>query len=97
MEKLSCSSQTGMPNKTIDNVLIILENDPNLKDRLYHDEFASRATVCRPMPWSSIRVPYKDRAWTDEDDAGLRHYMEKTYGITERKGSRRHGDLCKPT
>lgn len=86
MEKLSCSSQTGMPNKTIDNVLIILENDPNLKDRLYHDEFANRATVCRPMPWEfHPEFPYKDRAWTDEDDAGLRHYMEKTYGITGEK------------
>lgn len=86
MGQLSCSSTTGLPNKTIDNILIILENDPNLCKKLYHDEFANRAVICGPMPWETqVPFPYRDRLWTDEDDSGLRHYMEKTYSITGEK------------
>ena len=40
--KLKCSAQTGLPQKTIDNILIVLENDPKLKGRFYHDDFANR-------------------------------------------------------
>jgi putative DNA primase/helicase len=81
--RLKCSSQTGLPNKTIDNVLIILDNDPRLKDRFYHDEFGNRALVIAPMPWESAEEKgYRQRPWKDEDDAGLRHYIEKVYSIT---------------
>lgn len=31
IKKLAVSATTGLPSKTIDNVLIILENDPLLK------------------------------------------------------------------
>ncbi len=80
--KLKVSSQTGLPNKTIDNVLIILENDPKLKGRFYHDEFGNRPVICDSMPWETSQASYKTRPWADEDDAGLRHYMEKVYSIT---------------
>ncbi|MDF2513715.1 MAG: virulence-associated protein [Herbinix sp.] len=81
--RLKCSSQTGLPNKTIDNVLIILDNDPKLKDRFYHDEFGNRAVIVAPMPWENIVAKgYRQRPWKDEDDAGLRHYIEKVYTIT---------------
>lgn len=82
--RLKCSSQTGLPNKTIDNVLIILENDPKLKGHFYHDEFGNRAVVIAQLPWENRKNEkrYRQRAWTDEDDAGLRHYIEKVYTIT---------------
>lgn len=80
--KLKVSSQTGLPNKTIDNVLIILENDPRLKGRFYHDEFGNRPVICDCMPWESQQALSKARPWADEDDAGLRHYIEKVYSIT---------------
>lgn len=83
---LQINPQTGACVKTIDNVLVILSHDPYLKERFYHDDFANRATVCLPMPWEhNTEYPYKERAWTDEDDAGLRHYMEKHYNITGEK------------
>lgn len=86
MGKLSCSSTTGLPNKTIDNVLIILEHDPMLKGKIYHDEFANRAAVCGALPWEAdVPFPYRERVWTDEDDSGLRHYIERTYSITGEK------------
>lgn len=80
--KLKCSAQTGLPQKTIDNVLIVLENDPKLKCRFYHDDFANRPVICAPLPWEKESGSYKTREWRDEDDAGLRHYMEKVYSIT---------------
>ncbi len=80
--RLKCSSQTGLPNKTIDNIIIILENDPRLKDKFYHDEFSNRAIVVSQLPWEESIKSYKARAWKDEDDAGLRHYIEKVYSIT---------------
>ncbi|WP_309479099.1 virulence-associated E family protein [Brevibacillus agri] len=79
ISKLQVSATTGMPAKTTDNVLIILEHDPMLKGRLAFDEFANRGLVLGPLPWD----PRVDRRqWTDVDDAGLRHYLERTYGIT---------------
>jgi len=79
MSKLAVSSTTGLPAKTTDNILIILENDPLLKGRIAFDEFANRGLVLGDLPWD----PRKDRRqWTDVDDAGLRHYIERVYGIT---------------
>ena len=45
MGELKCSSRTGQPLNTIDNVLIILNHDPKLNGRFWHDEFANRAVV----------------------------------------------------
>ncbi|MFZ5645797.1 MAG: VapE domain-containing protein [Bacillota bacterium] len=79
MAKLAVSYTTGMPAKTVDNVLIILENDPLLRGKLAFDEFANRGLVLGPLPWDGCM---ERRQWTDVDDAGLRHYIERTYGIT---------------
>lgn len=79
ISKLQLSSQTGLPMKTTDNILIILDNDPLLKDKLAFDEFANRGLVLGELPWNNTE---KRRQWTDIDDAGLRHYLEHTYNIT---------------
>lgn len=79
ISKLQVSSTTGTPAKTTDNILIILENDPLLKDKLAFDEFANRGLVLGTLPWNNYN---ERRQWTDVDDAGLRHYLERTYGIT---------------
>ncbi|MFB0830926.1 VapE domain-containing protein [Brevibacillus laterosporus] len=77
--KLAVSATTGAPAKTTDNVLIILEHDPLLKGKLGFDEFASRGAVLGALPWNASN---ERRQWTDVDDAGLRHYLERMYGIT---------------
>ncbi len=63
---------------TINNVLIILENDENLKGKFAFNEFANRVTVFERLPWSD-KV---NRDWDDSDDAGVRHYVESVYSIT---------------
>lgn len=40
MDRLEINSQTGLPKATIDNVWIILENDPLLKGKFALNQFA---------------------------------------------------------
>lgn len=77
--KLQVSATTGQPAKTTDNMMVILEYDPLLKKKLAYDEFANRGLVLGPLPWDGR---HERRVWSDVDDAGLRHYMERAYGIT---------------
>lgn len=66
--------------KTIDNIYTILTGDPNLKGRYYYDLFGEYMMIKEALPWQQEReVP---RLWNDTDDAGLRRYLEKNYGIT---------------
>ena len=76
------TSDTGNPSKTTDNVMLILEHDPNLKGLFVYEEFSNRVYVSGVLPWESSNKP---RIWTDNDDAGLRHYLEKVYRITGEK------------
>lgn len=65
---------------TINNVVLILENDPKLKQCLAFNAFEQREIAKRDLPWR--KVTYHTRYLTDNDDAGIRHYLENTYGIT---------------
>ncbi|MED5019316.1 virulence-associated E family protein [Paenibacillus chibensis] len=77
MQRLEINSN-GIYLKTVDNVLIVLENDPALKDKIAFDEFANRGLVLGALPWD----PRADRRpWASSDDAGIYHYVEKVYGI----------------
>lgn len=79
MDKLATNSQTGLPKATIDNVWIILENDPLLKGKFALNQFAGRGEVLGPLPWDGRA---KRRLWDDNDSQGLYWYMEKTHNIT---------------
>lgn len=79
---LKISPETGKPLKTVENVLIILENDPQLKSAAVFDEFSNRLFITGKLPWCGTGTR---RDWKDADDAGLRYYMEKVYGITGRE------------
>lgn len=78
----------GVVERTTDNALIILENDPMLKDKIIFDEFSNRVFAIGALPWNASD---RRRIWSDTDDAGLRHYLEKVYGIT---GKDRIFDAC---
>ena len=79
MQLLQVHSESGKPLKTTDNVLIILENDPNLKGKFVFEEFSNRILCLGALPWNDSP---EVRDWTDNDDAGLRHYIEKVYAVT---------------
>ena len=44
--------------------------------------FANRGLVLGAFPWGSSGSGTAAQQWSDIDDAGLRHYIERTYGIT---------------
>lgn len=80
MEKLTVSPNNEY-EKTINNIVIILEHDPLIKGKIATDEFASCGMVLGSTPWDSR--PEK-RRWTDTDDAGFYRYIETYYRITGR-------------
>ncbi|MCI6275992.1 MAG: virulence-associated E family protein, partial [Clostridium sp.] len=71
-------TKQGKVKDTIDNVIIILNHDYRLKGKLAYNEFSLRNTIRGKLPWSNGE---KMRFWEDNDEAGLRHYLEKAYGI----------------
>lgn len=66
----------GNVKSTTDNIRLILENHPSFKGRLYLNLLSERIGVDGKLPW-----PNEKRDWEDADDANLRAWMEKTYGI----------------
>jgi len=69
----------GSMKASAPNLLLIFQFDPHLKGRIAFDEFASRSTVLDDLPW---RKRSESHYWTDRDDASLRNYVEKIYGIS---------------
>ena len=80
--KLTHSPTTGKIEKTIDNVLLILTHSSLTAGRIGFDEFASRIMVLGSLPWDKRRIL---RPWDDNDDAGIRWYLEKGWEITGRE------------
>lgn len=77
--ELELNTQTGSIKATIDNIWLILENDPNLRGKFALNEFAGRGEILGELPWS----PFNGRrAWSDNDNQGLYWYFEKVYKIT---------------
>lgn len=75
----------GEIESTIDNILLILTLDPNLKG-FYNDVFREWIVVTDRLPWIKKEIEDYPRSWTDTDDSGLQWYLEKYYKITgERK------------
>lgn len=72
--------QHGNYLNTINNVVLILENDPAFKGRFKVDDMKKNVVVDGELPWRGI-----DGIKTqivDEDYAALRHYLELVYRIT---------------
>lgn len=72
-------TQNGIIRKTTSNIMLIMENDKELKNKIVLDEFASRGMAMGALPWNGETEP---RMWTDVDSAGMRDYLENHYGIT---------------
>lgn len=65
---------------TLDNVVIILENDPVFRGKLAFNTFDQREAVRGKL---AFRNSGNTSAYlTDRDLAGIKHYIERTYSIT---------------
>lgn len=69
-----------LPNSA--NCIAILSRDPKLKGRIGRDDFAHRFMLRGGLPWRDMG---NDRFWRDADDACLRNYFSRHYGISARQ------------
>lgn len=68
---------------TIDNIVIILENDPYFRGRIGFDEFEKCEVALQPLPWRKDRdISEYKRRLIDRDDSSIRRYLEKVYKIS---------------
>lgn len=80
MKKLSVDG-SGNYQKSINNLILILQNDPLIKGKIVTDEFAGCGLVLGATPWDPRE---EKRRWRDTDDNGALWYMETYYGIGSR-------------
>lgn len=76
--KLKITEKGGIA-QTIENVVLILTHDPKLAGAIAYNEMDHNIVAVSSVPWNSAKGP---RQWVDADDAALRYYLEKTYGIS---------------
>lgn len=68
---------------TAKNFLLILQNDPKLKEIAGLDRFSHRIILKKEPPWRVSQVSRTGTAWKDSDDAQLRNYISTVYkGLT---------------
>lgn len=72
--------EKGQVSSSINNLVLILENDPKLKGVYAYNELTRAETAVRTMPWRRVSNEL-DKVLTDADDANLRHYVECNYKI----------------
>ncbi len=71
----------GKIRNTINNYLVILDNDDHLKGKFAYNDFSGRVEALGALPWNAADWR---RAWTDADTNGLYWYVEQTYGAKQR-------------
>lgn len=72
--------EKGQVASSINNIVLILENDPKLKGVYAYNEFDHIEIALRTMPWRRVRNAL-DKSLRDSDDSNLRHYLEANYKI----------------
>ncbi len=72
------TSDKGVILSSIENVVTILTHDPTLAGKLAVNEMEHNIVVTSSLPWREIEKPAQ---WLDRDDAELRYYLERTFGI----------------
>ncbi|RAK21123.1 virulence-associated protein E [Anoxybacillus vitaminiphilus] len=85
IRKLKISPTTGQPLKTIENILIAMEGDPQLKGKIRLDTFSDTIVGIAPFPWAPREDETGMFRWTGKDDSGLAIYIEKILGFQSRE------------
>lgn len=79
--KLECNEKTGAVLPTRTNYVLILENDPLIKNTFGMDEFSRRICMLKKAEWHYDKV---SKYLTDDDGAALREIIERFYKIDSR-------------
>lgn len=72
----------GKLKQTIYNGALILEHDNRLNKCFGYDVFSQRKTINNNLPWRILDAA--NQYLKDEDEAALRLYLERAYGLTSR-------------
>ena len=72
-------TKKGVIAQTIESVVTILTHDPKLAGCLALNEMEHNIVTLSSLPWRRVKGP---SPWVDSDDAALRYYLERTYGLT---------------
>ena len=72
MELTTKSDGVNIEN-TIDNFILVMENDNFLKNIYLYNEFSNQ--------YEYHEEGKSPRPWTDTDDANVMRYLEKNYGL----------------
>ncbi len=76
--KLKVTEKGGIAS-TIENVVTILNGDPSFSGRIAFNEMTHNIVALGSLPW---RKSKGERQWSDADDADLRYYLERVYGLS---------------
>lgn len=74
-------TEKGALAQTIGNAVAILRNDPRLKGRLAFNEMDHNIVARADLPWRAVKNADQ---WIDADDAALRFYLERVYGLNSK-------------
>ena len=72
-------TERGGIAQTIENVVIILRNDSKLAGCLAINEMEHTIVARKSLPWRKVKGTSQ---WVDADDASLRFYLERVYGLS---------------
>ena len=76
--KLKVTEKGGIAS-CIENVVVILNGDPALAGCVGFNEMTHNIVAVRSLPWRKVKG---ESQWTDADDADLRYYLERVYGLS---------------
>lgn len=76
-DQLRLTTQGAIRRSSLYNILLFVENDPNLKGVLGYNEFSDRVVKLR----SSSKTGLEKGDWRDADDSLLRFYFDAQYNI----------------
>lgn len=71
--KSDITSNNGKIESTVDNMVLILNNDVNISSHILYNDFS--------RSYEYVNEGEAPRSWSDSDDARVMAYMEKAYGI----------------
>lgn len=80
---LTRNAKTGAVEDTLNNAVLVMQNDIKLKGFGGMDTFANMPVKKGSLPW--WKYDPKDTSWTDGDLAELSLYLERYYGIVNRQ------------
>ena len=72
-------TEKGALASCIENVVVILNGDPALSECVGYNEMSHNIVALRSLPWRKVTG---ESQWSDADDADLRYYLERVYGLS---------------